>query len=171
VTDDVLEAAHSVEYTYTRSTGPIIGAFLTGLRDRRFVGVRTRDGRVLVPPAEYDPVTSEDLDELVDVGDTGVVTTWSWNDAPLAGQPLSHPFAWALVQLDGADTSMLTAVDAGDRSVMRTGLRVRARWADERVGSVRDIECFEPQPVQADTAQADTVQADTGQADTGQAES
>jgi hypothetical protein len=27
---------------------------------------------------------------------------------------------------------------------MRTGLRVRARWAAERIGHVRDIECFEP---------------------------
>jgi len=143
MSQDVLSAPHAIEYTYTRSTGPIIGAFLTALRDRRIVGVRAADGRVLVPPAEYDPVTSEDLDEIVDVADTGVVTTWSWNDTPLAGQPLSHPFAWALVQLDGADTGLLAAVDAGEAGAMRTGLRVRARWADERVGSIRDIVCFE----------------------------
>jgi len=143
MTHDVLSAPHAIEYTYTRSTGPVIGAFLTALRDGHIVGVRAADGRVLVPPAEYDPVTSEDLDEIVDVADTGVVTTWSWNDTPLAGQPLSHPFAWALVQLDGADTGLLAAVDAGEPAAMRTGLRVRARWADERVGSIRDIVCFE----------------------------
>ena len=143
---DVLSAPHAIEYTYTRSTGPVIGAFLTALRERRIIGVRARDGRVLVPPAEYDPETSEDLDELVDVADTGVVTTWAWNETPLAGQPLTHPFAWALVQLDGADTSMLVAVDTGDRAAMRTGLRVKARWADDRVGSIRDIECFDTLP-------------------------
>jgi uncharacterized OB-fold protein len=27
---------------------------------------------------------------------------------------------------------------------MRTGLRVRARWAADRVGSIRDLACFEP---------------------------
>ena len=145
MTHDVLSAPHAIEYTYTRSTGPVIGAFLTALRDGHIVGVRAADGRVLVPPAEYDPVTSEDLDEIVEVADTGVVTTWSWNDAPRAGQPLSHPFAWALVQLDGADTGLLAAVDAGEPAAMRTGLRVRARWADERVGSIRDIVCFEVQ--------------------------
>ena len=143
MSQEVLSAPHAIEYTYTRSTGPIIGAFLTALRDRHIVGVRAADGRVLVPPAEYDPVTSEDLDEIVDVADTGVVTTWSWNDTPLDGQPLAHPFAWALVQLDGADTGLLVAVDAGTASAMRTGMRVRARWADERVGSIRDILCFE----------------------------
>ena len=140
---DVLVADHAIEYTYTRSTGPIIGAFLTGLREKKFVGIRTSDGRVLVPPVEYDPVTSEDLTELVDVAETGVVTTWSWNDKPLAGQPFDRPFAWALVKLDGADTALLAAVDVASPDAMSTGMRVRARWADERVGSIRDIACFE----------------------------
>jgi uncharacterized OB-fold protein len=139
---EVLVADHAIEYTYTRSTGPIIGAFMTALRDGRIVGVRASDGRVLVPPAEYDPVTSEDLTEIVDVADEGVVTTWAWNDAPLAGQPFDRPFAWALVKLDGADTGLLAAVDAGSAAAMSTGMRVKARWADERVGSIRDIACF-----------------------------
>jgi uncharacterized OB-fold protein len=140
---DVLSAPHAIEYTYTRSTGPIIGAFLTGLRDRKIIGVRGVDGRVLVPAIDYDPVTSEDLTELVEVADTGVVSTWSWNDSPLEGQPLAHPFAWALITLDGADTAMLGAVDVDDVSKISTGTRVKARWADERVGSIRDLICFE----------------------------
>jgi hypothetical protein len=37
---EVLTAPHVVERTYTRSTGPVIGAFLAGLRDRRILGVR-----------------------------------------------------------------------------------------------------------------------------------
>ena len=139
---DVLVADHAIEYTYTRSTGPIIGAFLTGLRDKKLVGIRTSDGRVLVPPVEYDPVTSEDLTELVDVAETGVVMTWAWNDKPLAGQPFDRPFAWALVKLDGADTGMVAALDV-PREQVATGLRVKARWADERVGSIRDLVCFE----------------------------
>jgi hypothetical protein len=142
---DVLVAPHAISYTYTRSTGPIIGAFLTGLRDARILGVRGVDGRVHVPAIDYDPVTSEDLSELVEVADTGVVTTWSWNDAPLSGQPLAHPFAWALVRLDGADTAMLAAVDAGEVGKISTGTRVKARWADQRVGSIRDLVCFEVQ--------------------------
>jgi uncharacterized protein len=143
---EALSAPHSIDYTYTRSTGPIIGAFLTGLRDRKIIGVRSIDGRVLVPAIDYDPVTSEDLSELVEVADAGVVTTWSWNAEPFAGQPLSRPFAWALIKLDGADTSMLAAVDCGDETTIATGARVQARWADERVGSIRDLICFELTP-------------------------
>jgi uncharacterized OB-fold protein len=144
MTQEVLVADHAIEYKYTRSTGPVIGAFLTALRDRRIVGVRTADGRVLVPPAEYDPVTSEDLSEIVGVADEGVVTTWAWNDTPRLGQPLDRPFAWALVKLDGADTGLLAAVDVPDANAIGTGMRVRARWAEQRVGSIRDLVCFEP---------------------------
>ncbi len=143
---EALSAPHAIDYTYTRSTGPIIGAFLTGLRDRRILGVRGSDGRVIVPAIDYDPVTSDDLEELVVVADTGVVTTWSWNSQPLPGQPLDHPFAWALVKLDGADTAMLAAVDAGDPGAIETGVRVGARWAEHRVGSIRDLVCFELLP-------------------------
>lgn len=141
---DVLSAPHAIDYTYTRSTGPVIGAFLTGLRERRIVGVRGVDGRVLVPAIEYDPVTSDDLSELVEVADSGVVTTWSWNAEPLAGQPLAHPFAWVLVRLDGADTAMLAALDVGEPAAVVTGMRVQARWSEERIGSIRDLVCFEP---------------------------
>jgi uncharacterized OB-fold protein len=146
MSQDVLVAEHAIDYTYTRSTGPIIGAFLAGLRDKRFLGVRGSDGRVIVPPVEYDPITSEDLTELVDVADEGVVTTWSWNEEPRAGQPFDRPFAWALVKLDGADTGLLAAVDVR-REEMRAGLRVQARWSEQRVGSIRDLACFQlPEP-------------------------
>jgi hypothetical protein len=78
------------------------------------------------------------------VGPAGTVLTWTWLDRPLPAQPLDRPFGWALIRLDGADTAMLHAVDAGSAAAMRTGMRVRPRWAEERAGSIRDIECFEP---------------------------
>jgi hypothetical protein len=141
---DLLTAPHVLEYAYTRSTGPVIGAFLTGLRDGRVVGIRARDGRVVVPPQEYDPITSDPLDEMVDVGSVGTVTTWSWNPQPRPGQPLDRPFAWVLVQLDGADTPLLHALDVPSTDDVQTGMRVRIRWAPERVGAIGDIACFEP---------------------------
>ena len=72
------------------------------------------------------------------------MVSWSWMPEPLAGQPLAEPFAWALIRLDGADTAMLHAVDAGSAAAMRTGLRVRPRWAARPAGGIRDIACFEP---------------------------
>ena len=144
--DGVLTAPHVLEYPYRRSVGPVLGRFFTELRDGKLVGVRTKAGRVLVPPQEYDPETgAATSDEFVPVGPGGVVTTWSWVTRPRAKQPLDRPFAWALVKLDGADTALLHAVDAGDIAKMRTGLRVKPRWRAERAGHISDIACFEPE--------------------------
>ncbi|HWC37810.1 MAG TPA: OB-fold domain-containing protein [Acidimicrobiales bacterium] len=142
---DILVAPNILEYPYTRTVGPIIGRFMTGLRDGRIEGIRAKDGRVLVPPTEYDPVTGEPLDEFVPVGEAGVVTTWAWVNEPRPPHPLERPFAWGLIRLDGADTAMLHIVDAGDEARMTTGMRVRVQWRDERVGEIQDIACFVPE--------------------------
>ena len=144
VTDSPLRAPMEIAFDYTRSLGPVLGQFMTALRERRVLGARRADGTVHAPPFEYDPVTHRPPEELVAVGPAGTVLTWTWLDRPLTGQPLDRPFGWALIRLDGADTAMLHAVDAGSAAAMRTGMRVRPRWAAERVGSIRDIECFEP---------------------------
>jgi uncharacterized protein len=148
---EVLRAPHVLEYPYVRSVGPVIGAFLTALRDGRILGAQSTgaDGgaTVIVPPTEYDPISGADVGELVEVGQSGVVTTWSWAAEPKEGQPLDRPFAWALVKLDGATTGMLHVVDAGSPGAMASGMRVTARWrpAAERVGRIQDIESFVPE--------------------------
>ncbi|WP_371796934.1 Zn-ribbon domain-containing OB-fold protein [Streptomyces sp. NBC_01718] len=141
---EVLSAPLVVEFPFTRSLGPVQSAFLTGLRERTVLGVRTGDGRVLVPPVEYDPVTAEELRELTEVATTGTVTTWAWNPAPRRDQPLATPFAWVLVRLDGADTALLHVLDAPGPEAVNTGMRVRIRWAPQRTGAITDIACFEP---------------------------
>ncbi|MGI9295108.1 MAG: Zn-ribbon domain-containing OB-fold protein [Pseudomonadales bacterium] len=130
-------------FTYTRSTGPIVGRFLTELRDRKVVGVKGSDGKVIVPPMEYDPKTAAALDEFVEVGQEGEVKTWCWVKEPRSKHPLQKPFAWALIQLDGADMPMLHAVDAGKEDNIKTGARVKIRWAEQPRGHISDIACFE----------------------------
>ncbi|NDU76730.1 DNA-binding protein [Actinomadura sp. DSM 109109] len=149
------EPNHILEFPggYTRSVGPVIGRFLSELRDGRLVGVRTADGGVLVPPSEYDPLTGEDVtEEFVEVGPVGTVTTWSWVAHPAKEHPLDRPFAWVLIRPDGADTALLHALDlgifeAGARppKFLKTGMRVRPRWRAERTGGIGDIECFQPE--------------------------
>ena len=142
--DELLSQDFELGFIYTRSTGPVVGRFLGGLAERRIYGVRSSDGRVIVPPMEYDPQTAEALSEFVEVGQTGVVETWCWVDPPHEKHPLERPFAWALIRLKGADVPMLHAVAAADRAAMSTGMTVRARWAEKRRGHIGDIACFDP---------------------------
>ncbi len=144
-TDGVFRAPMVIEYPFSRTTGPVIGAFLTGLREQVLIGIRDGQGRVLIPPTEYDPQTGEDLTELVQVGPGGVVDTWAWVRHPMPKHPLDRPFAWALVRPDGADVGFLQAIDAGSIDRMATGMRVVPRWAAEREGTIHDLECWEPE--------------------------
>lgn len=142
-TGDILRAPLIIEYPFKRTTGPVIGAFLTGLREQVLVGSKALDGRVIVPPAEFDPVTGDDLTELVEVGPEGTISTWAWVTEPHAKHPLDEPFAWALIVPDGADTPMLGAVKASGMDAVAAGTKVRPVWADEREGRIEDIAHWE----------------------------
>ncbi|ODR14818.1 DNA-binding protein [Mycobacterium shimoidei] len=156
-----LSAPLKLSFNYTRSVGPILSQFFTALRERRIVGVRGSDGRVYVPPAEFDPVTYERLTEIVPVASVGTVLSWSWQPEPLEGQPLDRPFAWALIKLDGADIPLLHAVDVGSSDAISTGARVHAHWVDEPAGAITDIAYFalgeQAEPVEETTDDRDPV--------------
>lgn len=139
-----LSAPVTVAFDYTRSTGPVLGRFLTGLRDGVVVAGRTSDGEVVVPPPEYDPVTHAPVADFVEVSTVGTVTSWSWVPEPVAAQPLERPFAFALVLLDGATKPLLHALDVASPDEVSTGMRVQVRWRAERTGAITDIEAFEP---------------------------
>ncbi len=137
-----LSAPIDLQFDYTRSVGPIIGRFLGAIKRRRIVGVRGDDGTVHVPPVEYDPRTARPLSEFVEVSPAGEVLTWSWVAQPVAGNPLSEPFAFALIRLDGAGTALLHAVKAAGPEAMSTGMRVRAEWSDEPRAAMQGIAHF-----------------------------
>ncbi|HEY1828104.1 MAG TPA: OB-fold domain-containing protein [Acidimicrobiales bacterium] len=144
--DDVklYHADHVLEYPFVRSVGPVIGAFLTGLRDGKVVGIKGTAGKVIVPPTEYDPETGDETTDIVDVGPEGTVTSWSWVGSPRAKHPSTEPFAWVLVKFDGADTSFLHILSASGPDAVRTGMRVRPEFLPEgeRTGHVKDIRHF-----------------------------
>jgi uncharacterized OB-fold protein len=144
-TPEILQAEHVLAYDYRRSLGDVLSGFFTALRDRRLVGTRTASGRVLAPPMEHDPDTGEATSGSVDVGPGGRITSWCWVSRPLPSHPLDHPFAFALIRLDGADSDLLHTVDVAAASQLRSGLRVVPRWRAETVGEIRDIECFVPE--------------------------
>lgn len=132
-----------LEYAYKRSLGPVLSEFFTCLRDGVLMGARTADGRVLMPPTEYDPQTGDDIAGLVPVADAGTIVSWTWVDEPEARHPVDTPFAFALIRVDGTDTDLLHVV-VDDRERIQTGARVQLMWkpAAERVGAMTDIAGF-----------------------------
>jgi uncharacterized protein len=141
---DVLRAPHEVAFSYKRSVAGAEHVFLSGLARAELWGSRGADGRVTVPPVDWDPETGAEVDTFVRLSERGVVRSWTWVAEPQPDDPSPRPFALALVQLEGADTSLLHIVDVSDETAMRTGMAVRADWRAQRAGSIRDLRAFVP---------------------------
>jgi uncharacterized OB-fold protein len=136
---ELSDCIHKIEYPYTRSTGPYLGPFLTGVRDGKLLANRV-GGRTFCPPIEYDPATGVDAPaEFVEVGPGATVLGCTWVADPSVKHPFSHPFAFALLQVDGADVPMVHAVDAGSPDALAVGSRVTAQYRDDRRGAITDV--------------------------------
>ena len=135
----------TMEFPYKHSTGDTIGRFLAGLKEQQTIwGQRVRGQGVVVPPLGYSETDATAGGEWVAVQPTGVVTAVARVHEPIAGlHPSTTPFAFVLVQLDGADTALAHIV-TDDAARARVGSRVEAVWrpAAERTGSIRDIAAF-----------------------------
>ncbi len=127
--------------------GRVGSKFIISLRDaHRILGVKcTTCNKVFVPPREYCERCMEKLDEQwVELGNEGVVTNYTvvlYNDRHL---PRRAPYILAMIKIDGADTPFPHIVEGIDESEMKTGLRVRAVYAEKSTHTIRDIDHFEP---------------------------
>ena len=142
--EQILEADFELGFTYTRSTGPIIGKFFAALKQQQLYGIKANDGMVIFPPLEYDPRNSDSLDDFARVQDVGSVEAWTWIAQPREQHGMDKPFAFALVKLDGADTSFVHRLLCNSEADIEAGLRVKVQWAEERVGAITDIAGFTP---------------------------
>lgn len=142
VETEILEADFQLGFTYTRSPGEIMGKFLAALKQQQLYGIKANDGKVLFPPTEYDPRNSDALNNFVPVKDTGTLLYWTWIEKPRDHHMIDQPFAFGMVQLDGADTPFLHRVFADSADALSPGMQVKLQWEENRVGAITDIRGF-----------------------------
>ena len=139
---DLLRAPFELAYTYKRSNGPVMSKFFEGLREQKILGTKSSMGKVFAPAAEFDPKTNESLSEMIEVGPGGVIESLSWIKNPQHHHLIKQPFAFALIRLDGADTSMLHMVTDCKESDLSIGTRVQATWSEVHEQRITDIKFF-----------------------------
>ena len=136
----------TVTFPYKHSTGEVTGRFLAGLKEQKKIWGRRVSGQgVVVPPNSYSDVDAKTGGEWVEVKYEGTLTAVGVVAQPVKDlHPSEQPFAYVLVKLDGADTSLAHIVKER-LDDLRVGARVKAVWApdDERKGTIRDIACFQ----------------------------
>ena len=139
---DLLRAPFELAYNYKRSSGPVMSKFFEALGQQKILGTKSTAGKVFSPAAEFDPETNAPLKEMVEVGPGGVVESFSWIENPQHHHLIKEPFAFALIKLDGADTSMLHMVTDCKESDLSIGTRVQATWSETHEQRITDIKFF-----------------------------
>ena len=138
----VLEGEINIPYRWT--TGPAVGKFLTALRDeKKILGLRcSKCGRVTVPPQEFCPTCYTKNSEFIELPDEGIVVAFSEVRVPVFSAPADPPYVIGFIKIEGADTCLIHRILAPADQV-KPGAKVKAKWKEEREGTILDIEGFE----------------------------
>ncbi len=132
---------------YHYVAGDYKALYLQALKDKRILGSKcSKTGKIFVPPMINSPESFAPCDELVDVSDRGVLTTFCVVNIPVIGRDLEIPYVAASVALDGAAISIFALIQELKAEEARMGMRVEAVWRPdgERTGNHDDILYFRP---------------------------
>ncbi len=148
-TGQVLHNFDQLHGYYAWDTGIAIGQYLAALKEGYLLGARCATCRkVVVPPRSVCEWCFRPMDEFVPLQDTGTVNTFSLCYVTWDVQRIQIPEIPAVIEIDGASAlhGILHKLDEVDPQKVRIGMRVRAVWkpANERTGSVTDIQYFKP---------------------------
>jgi len=132
------------------STGPLMGRFLSALRDEKKIlgNVCPSCRRTQIPPRINCAVCHVDAHQWVELGPGGYVTSYDVvfvpTINPLTGKMREVPYTTASIVLDGGDATLMHFLDETDPEKIKVGNRVEAvfRPDGERSGSVLDIHYF-----------------------------
>ncbi len=130
--------------TYT--AGAVGSRFLIEIRDnKKIMGTRCSTCDVVyVPARSVCKHCFSQLDKWVEVSDKGTLLTYTVAGQSNGVQPVDPPIIYGIVQLDGASTGMVHMLSEVDFEKLAIGMRVRAVFAEKRVGSILDIKYFAP---------------------------
>jgi uncharacterized OB-fold protein len=136
---------------YEWSIGKYGSRFFREIREhQRFLGIRCPGcGKVRVPPRRLCGPCFRELDELVELSDTGTIAAFSVVNYPFidpeTGRQRPIPYTYGYIRIDGSDNIFSHIINETDESRIKVGMKVRAvfRKPEEMEGNIRDIRYFE----------------------------
>ncbi|MEM0043752.1 MAG: Zn-ribbon domain-containing OB-fold protein [Sulfolobales archaeon] len=129
------------EYHYT--AGPLGVKWLEALRQGVLKAARcSRCGLKFMPPKIYCPQCFSEVSELVEIVEEGYVSSYTIIYVDDSGRRLEKPRVIALIRFPGVFGGLIHEVKADPKDI-KSGMRVRPVFRDERRGSITDIMYFE----------------------------
>ena len=143
---EILMSERNFDSIFSYTAGTIRSKFLTEIRDnRKIVGTRCHGCDMVWVPARSTCIKCfAGLKDFVEVSDTGVITSYSVVNHTESFYPDKSPFVFGIIQLDGADTGLVHLIGEVDPGDIKIGMRVKAVFKDDRIGSIMDIKHFKP---------------------------
>lgn len=126
--------------------------FMTGLENHELWATRCEGcSRTYVPPQMFCEACFEKIDDWIEVEPAGVLGASTIVYQGFEGGP-EAPYAVGAIKIDDTDSQLMHligGVDLSDsaaaREQLRSGLRVRAVWAEEPSASILGIAHFAPE--------------------------
>jgi len=141
---DALTLKGQISLPYTWWAGEVGSRFLGALRDEKKIlgnqcaGCKT----VYVPPRKNCGKCFKEIGEWVALGNEGVVQAYTVVRFQYPLQPVPTPFAYATIKLDGADVGLVHIIHERLED-LKSGVRVRAVFKEDRKGHILDIDSFQ----------------------------
>ena len=149
-TEEVKVLEGSIEMDYKWNPGSVVGRFLTDLRDNQEItAIRcTKTSKVFLPPQSWSPYGQIKMDRFETVKTTpelrcgSIVYDSPWNKP----DGLEPPYMLAAIKFAGVDNELIHLVVASEETLksIKPGTELKPVWKEERTGTIRDIEYFEP---------------------------
>ncbi len=144
-------------FDFSMTLGSAYSRFMDGLIDKKFCGNKTGD-RTYYPPKDFCFKTLEKPTEWVECDGTGTVEAFTIchrKDNHVvyreSGKLPDPPYILGVIRIADSDCCMLhflSGFDGGSSGVspgkIRVGMKVRPVWAEERDGTIMDIQYFAP---------------------------
>jgi hypothetical protein len=141
----MMEATTRLDYVFT--AGVAQSKNLLGLEQGKFIGQRCpKCKKVYMPSRGSCPTDGVPTDEIVELPNTGTVTTYCVVNVPFAGQSIEIPYICGQILLDGANLSFMGLLQEIAVDEVRMGLRVEAVWVPpEELGpTMASVKYFRP---------------------------
>ncbi|UCC59944.1 MAG: Zn-ribbon domain-containing OB-fold protein [Dehalococcoidia bacterium] len=128
------------------SVGATGTKFLKEIRDNKTImGIKCPScKKVYVPPRSHCPICFDRMSEWVALSGKGSLTSYTIVRYPEPYMPKKTPYAYGIIQLDGADTGMAHFLGEVDLDKIEIGVRLEPVFKEEREGSILDIDYFKP---------------------------
>ncbi len=135
-----------INVPYAWWAGETASKFFIGLRDDKdILGKKCGNcDKVYIPPRKACPACFNENTEWVKVSDEGTVQAFTVARRQLAALPEKAPVCFGLIKLEGADTSLLHYLGEIDPDSIEIGMKVKAKFSEDRKGVIQDIEYFRP---------------------------